>query len=117
MVSQEDLLAIEEKLWTGGADEYLDALDEECLVAFTHMSGVANREEIARTLTEAERWRDLEIDVEGLVQPSDDVAIMTYRASAVRGEKDRYAALVSSGYVNRGGSWKMIFHQQTPLVS
>jgi hypothetical protein len=33
----------------------------------------------------------------------------------VRPEGERYRALVSSGYVKRNGSWKMMFHQQTPL--
>jgi hypothetical protein len=47
----------------------------------------------------------------------DDIALLTYRASAVRGQDEPYAARVSSGYVKRGADWKMMFHQQTPLTA
>lgn len=62
-----------------------------------------------------ERWRGLEIQVEGLLRPTEGVAMLTYRAEASRGDGDRYRALASSGYVLRDGGWKMMFHQQTPL--
>lgn len=52
---------------------------------------------------------------QGFRQLGDDVAILTYRASAKRANGEPYRALVSSAYTKRGGSWKMAFHQQTPL--
>lgn len=57
----------------------------------------------------------LEIDVRGLLRPTDDVAIVTCEARARRGAEERYRALVSSGYSKRDDVWKMVFHQQTPL--
>ena len=110
---REDLLAIERKLWSGGKAEYQRTLDEKCLIAFTEMAGVSSRDEIADQAG-ANRWQDLSIEVEGFLQPTDDVAILTYHASAeAKGEP--YEARVSSGYVRRNGGWKMMFHQQTPL--
>ncbi len=114
MELQDELLAIEEELWTGGAGPYREHLDDECLVAFTEMAGVSTREQIAGTVEGDERWRDLEIEVRGLHRPTDGVVMLTYRADAVRGD-ERYRALVSSGYVHRDDGWKMTFHQQTPL--
>lgn len=111
---RDELLSIEELLWTGGAAPYLEHVDDECLVAFTEMAGVSTREQIAGTVEDEERWRNLEVDVQGLVRPTDDVALLTYRADATRGE-ERYRALVSSGYIRRDAGWKMVFHQQTPL--
>ena len=49
------------------------------------------------------------------MQPTDDVAIITYRAAAEREGSEQYRARVSSGYVKRDGAWRMVFHQQTPL--
>ena len=115
MTLAEDLLSIEESLWTGGADDYRRHLDDECLVAFTGMAGVSSRDEVAATVEGPDRWRDLDVDVEGVHQPTSDVAILTYRASAVRGDDEAYRALVSSAYVRRDGTWKLTFHQQTPL--
>jgi hypothetical protein len=44
------------------------------------------------------------------------MAVLSYEASAKRGASgEAYHALVSSGYVKRGGEWKLAFHQQTPL--
>ena len=110
---RDDLFAMERKLWSGGKAEYQRTLDEKCLIAFTEMAGVSSRDEIADQAG-ANRWQDLEITVEGFLQPTDDVAILTYHASAeAKGEP--YEARVSSGYVRRNGGWKMMFHQQTPL--
>lgn len=90
-------------------------MDDKCLVAFPQGSRVSTADEVAGTVEGGPRWRDLEIDVEGLLQPTGDVALLTYRASARRGEDERYRALVGSGYVRRDGGWKLMFHQQTPL--
>lgn len=116
MPVQDDLLATERALWSGGPEAYHEHLDDRCLVAFTRMAGVAARADVAATVGEGDRWRDLEIDVEGLIQPSDRVVLLTYRARAVRGDDEVYRALVSSGYVERDGSWRLMFHQQTPLT-
>ena len=111
---RDDLLAMERKLWVGGKAEYRGALDDDCLLAFATMAGVSSRAEVAEQ-ADPNRWRNLDIDVEGFLQPTDDVALVTYRASAVRGNEP-YEARVSSGYVRRGGAWKLMFHQQTPLA-
>lgn len=110
-----DLLAVERSLWTGGAEAYLEHLDRECLLAFPEMGGVSSREAVAKQVEAAPRWRDLEMEVEGVVRPTQKVAILTYRARAVRGDGDPYHARVSSAYVRREGSWQLTFHQQTPL--
>ena len=112
---QDHLLDLDRKLWSGGPDDYRDILDDDCLVAFGKTAGVADREAVAGTVSDSQRWRDVELDVEGLLQPTDAVAILTYRASATSPKNEPYRALVSSGYVKRGADWKLMFHQQTPL--
>jgi len=114
MKLRDDLLAMEEELWSGGQAEYRRTLDADCLIAFTEMAGVSSRDEIADQ-ADANRWHDLNIEVEGFLQPTADVAFLTYHASAVRSDQKPYEARVSSGYVKREGGWKMMFHQQTPL--
>lgn len=113
---EQDLLAIERRLWTGGPDEYQGALDDTLLMGLTAMAGVTDRDTVAGTVEPEARWRDLDLQVEGVLRPTDDVALITYRAQARRGDAERYRALVSSGYVRRDGGWKLMFHQQTPLL-
>ena len=115
MPLENELTTIERELWTGGPDAYERNLDADCLVAFTEMAGVSSRDAVAGTVEGGDRWKDLEIEVQGLLRPIPDVAVLTYRASATRGDDERYRALVSSGYVQRDGEWKLMFHQQAPL--
>lgn len=109
-----DLLALETAFWTGDADFYRKNLDAACLLAFPDMVGVMDREAIAATAKEGQRWRDLQIEPKGMVQPSSDVTVISYEAKGVRANGHPYAALVSTGYVKHAGAWKMMFHQQTP---
>lgn len=113
---KDELIDIERRLWTEGVEAYQQHLDDQCLVAFTGMAGVSSRDAVAASVKDGPRWKDLEIEVEGFLTPTPDVAILTYRASANRGEGEHYRALVSSGYVRRPDGWKLAFHQQTPLA-
>lgn len=115
MEVKEKLLSLDRKLWSGTASEYRDTLDDECLVAFTRMAGVSSKEQVAENVGESPGWKDLNLDAADLLRPTDDVAMLTYRASATRGDGERYQAQVSSGYVLRNGAWKLMFHQHTPL--
>lgn len=115
MSLEDDLFALEEKFWPGDAAFYRAHLDERCVVAFTEMAGAMTKEQIAGMVKDGQRWRDLKLARKGFYQPTRDVAFITYEASATRDNGAPHKAHVSSGYVDRGGEWKMAFHQQTPL--
>ncbi|MEX0808734.1 MAG: DUF4440 domain-containing protein [Dongiaceae bacterium] len=115
MAIEQELASLERQFWTKGAEFYRAHLDDECLVAFTEMVGVMSRDQIAATVGDGQRWKDVAFDVKGVLRLDDAAAILTYEASAKREDGDRYRALVSSLYVNRDGEWKMAFHQQTPM--
>lgn len=117
MTTTQDLIAIERNFWTQGQKFYRDNVDEECLVAFPQMAKVLSNADVAATVKDDERWRNVEIKSKGLVEPASDLAILTYEASATRHDGTPYKALVSSGYVKRQNGWKMAFHQQTPLLA
>jgi hypothetical protein len=116
MKSEQELMELESKFWNGDAAFYRANLDAQCLVAFTEMSGLMSREQVAETVKEGGRWQDLKITKKGLLPLGEDAAILTYEASAKRPDGETYRAIVSSGYVKHGGRWKMAFHQQTPLT-
>ena len=64
MSLEEDLLAIETELWTGGPEAYRKHTDDECLVVFAEMAGTMSREDIAKT-AEKGRWKDVKMHGEG----------------------------------------------------
>jgi hypothetical protein len=111
---RDNLLAMEQRFWSGGATDFRRTLDDDCLIAFGEAAGVTSRDLIADQAG-GEHWHDLDIEVEGFLQPTEDVALLTYHATAVRANDEPYEARVSSGYVRRDGDWKMMFHQETPL--
>jgi hypothetical protein len=117
MSLEDELFALEEKFWPGDADFYRAHLDTQCVVAFTEMSGAMAKEQIAGMIKDGQRWRDLKLTRKGFYQPTKDTAIITYEVNAIRDNGSPHKANVSTAYVDRGGDWKMAFHQQTPLTS
>jgi len=115
MAVAQDLMKIEQGFWTEGGGYYRAHVDDACLLAFTEMSGVRSNEEIAAMNPGAHRWKNVRIEEKGCVALGDDSVVLTYEVDAQRDTGEPYRAVVSSGYVRRGGEWKMAFHQQTPL--
>ncbi|MDX8446686.1 hypothetical protein [Mesorhizobium captivum] len=113
--SREELLDIEKGFWTGDSAYYAANADTECLVAFPQMAQRLTNDELAKTASKPNRWRDLDVKLKGMVEPGSDIVMLTYEAHATRESGEPYAALVSTGYVHRADGWKMMFHAQTPI--
>lgn len=113
--SKKELLELEKGFWTGDAAYYAANVDTECLVAFPRMARAMDNADLAKTATNPNRWRDLDIELKGIIEPGSDVIMLTYEAHATRENGEPYAALVSTGYVHRVNGWKMMFHSQTPI--
>ena len=117
MAVRDDLLALEKRFWTDDAEFYRNTLDEKCLVAFTDMAGVMAKNDIADMVKkDPPKWRDFVLEPKGFVEPTDNMALLSYHAKGKRGTTGEiYEAIVSSAYVKRDGRWKLTFHQHTPL--
>ncbi len=113
--NKQELLDVERGFWTGDSAYYEANADMECLVAFPQMAKAMTNAELAKTASRPGRWRNLDIRLKGMVEPGSDIVMLTYEAHATRENGERYAALVSTGYVHRADGWKMMFHAQTPI--
>ena len=113
--SKQELLELEKGFWTGDSAFFAAHADKECLMAFPEMARAMSTTDLAKTATSPNRWRDLDIELKGIVEPGSDIVMLTYEAHATRENGEPYAALVSTGYVHRVNGWKMMFHAQTPL--
>jgi hypothetical protein len=114
MSLEEDLLAIETELWTGGPEAYRRHTDKECLVVFAEMAGVMSKEDIAKT-AEKGRWKNVKMKEKGFSKLSSSSVVISYECNATRKDGQAHHALVSSGYAHRADGWKLAFHQQTKL--
>ena len=79
------------------------------------MHGVYSRTDVAATATTSNRWRDLAMTDRHLLHSADDVAIISHKAEVTRADGQPYVALVSSAYLQRPESWKLAFHQHSPV--
>lgn len=118
MTIRDQLASLEERFWTGDADFYRDHLADDALMAFPQPVGMLTRDATIRSIEDAPRWRDVGIHDAQVVRLTDESAVLAYRALARRGpDEPPYSAQVSSVYVRRDGSWRLAFHQQTPVGS
>ena len=78
--------------------------------------GLMTKAQVVSAMEEATPWSSFTIDDLRFVDVGDDVTALVYTADAARDDGDGgYKAAISSVYVNRGGNWRLVLHQQTPL--
>lgn len=116
MSTENDLYQLEEKLWTGNADDYRRHVDDECLTVFTRWRAFSTGRRSPNRPAMAGNGR-ASIARKGFLELTDGFAMLSYEATAGRADGTPYKALVSSGYARHGREWKLAFHQQTPLGS
>lgn len=64
------------------------------------------------------RWTDVTFSEQRSTFPSDDTALLAYKARAEAGcPAHAYQACCSSTYVRVRKAWMLVAHQQSPLVS
>jgi hypothetical protein len=115
---EKDLFKIEETFWLGGESEFRANLSEQCLLAFPQggeMHGVFTREEVAKTATASNRWRDLHMTDRSILRVTEAVAFISYHAKVKRADGVPYEALIGSTYKHEAGAWKLATHQHSPL--
>lgn len=116
----DELLDLEHRGWEAlsksgeaAAAFYDEVLADEVLMLFPGGMVMDDRDEIIASMS-GPPWESYEITAEWAIPLGEDAAVVAYRAVAVR-QGDQYEALFNSTYVRTGESWKLAFHQQTPV--
>lgn len=102
---------LERRFWLDGEPHYRAALDPVCLMVFGF--GVLNREAILESLEAAPRWTSVTMAERRLARPTDELALLAYRATGLRESEPPYEAWCSSTYRRDGPRWRLVQHQQT----
>lgn len=120
----DELIDLERRAWQALATDgaagpfYDEVLDEHPLILLPGGLVMDDRAAIVESMSGAP-WGSYELEDFRVVSMSSDhdvegdAAVVTYRARARRGDHD-YEALMSSAYVRRHGTWRLVLHQQTP---
>lgn len=106
---------LERRLWLEGAAAYEALLDPACVMVFPAPVGVLSGPAIPQSLAGAPRWAEVEMEDAHVARPTDDLAVLAYRAVARRAGDPPYRAWCSSTYGRTDGvCWRLVQHQQTP---
>jgi hypothetical protein len=111
-----DVTDLERRFWTEGGGNpnfWSRHFADDGLVALP--MGMMDKPQTVAAMHQAQPWSQATLDDVHLVLIADDVAALSYHATARRsGEQADYTAVVSSVYVRRSGEWLLVLHQQTP---
>lgn len=115
MTDQDNLWALEEKFWTGGADSARQMTAREAVFVFPYPAGILQGEGLWGESEVARRWRSVVMS-DRYLSVHDEIAVMAYRVSAERADEPIYEALCTSTYLKDEDDWRRMAHQQTPVV-
>jgi hypothetical protein len=106
---------MEERFWLDGAEAARTRIADDAVMIFPYPTGILQGEATLEGMKGAPRWRTVRMD-DRVFTRRGDVAVLAYRVSAEREGDPIYRALCASTYVDDGGTWRLVSHQQTPLA-
>jgi ketosteroid isomerase-like protein len=115
MSLESELLEIEGVFWQSSGDIgfWGEHFNDDGVIALP--TGLMGKETVVNSQQRTKPWDDFSIKDAHVVDLGDDVASISYRATARRESESEYSAVVTSVYARRNGEWQLMVHQQTPI--
>ena len=118
MTVEDDLMEQERVLWEATAradgDYYRANVADDAVFVFPFF--LMDRSACADAVDASGGWSRFAIEEPRVIRFGSDAGIVVYKATAHReSAADPYVAYMSTAYVRQDGSWKVAFHQQTPI--
>lgn len=114
MVHSEALWRLERDLWHADTSFYDETLANDAVMIFPEPTGILSRQEILASLSQDDRWKNVNFHDKHTIQVDDDVVQLVYRAEAERTDDSSYQTYITTTYHRAGKSWEIVSHQQTP---
>ena len=114
MANDDELWALEERFWTGGAESARGLTAKGAVVVVPYPAGILQGDALWSDKTAVQRGRSV-VFSDRVLSRKDDIAVLAYRVSAERDGAPIYEALCASTYLNDNGNWLRMSHQQTPV--
>lgn len=114
----DELIELERAGWASlcdgtGAAFYGRTMTADGLMVLANGS-VMTREDVVAALDQAPRWDSFDMNDERVVSVGSDTALLVYLGTGHRAGADPFTGVMSSVYVRRDGSWRLVLYQQTP---
>ena len=112
-----ELVVLEELFWLEGtADFYRAHLAGDAVMVFPEPYGIFDADAILASVGDEPAWDAVRMENVNVVRLRQTAAVIAYRAEARRASGEPYSTYAASVYVRADeGSWKLAFHQQTPI--
>lgn len=116
---RDELVALEERFWLEGGGNpsfWQRHFADDGLVSLAF--GILDKPQTVTAMEQGSPWARIDMQDLHVIAADDTSCLVTYRAIARRaGDERDYEAITSSLYVRRDGSWRLLFHQQTPTAA
>jgi hypothetical protein len=110
-----ELTELERNFWVQGEPFFKERLAPDAVMVFPEPTAVLTGDDILDSLANLPRWSDVEIEVLA-TQDRNDMATISYRVHARRGDHPAYIALCASIYIWDDDKWSLLHHQLTPVA-
>lgn len=114
-MAHDRLLELEAEFWeaAGDPDFYRANFADNGLMALP--VGIMTKPDVVAAMDGATEWESFTIEDPRYVEVGDVAALVYATVAREPGADEEYRALITSVYVNRGGDWMLVLHQQTPV--
>lgn len=108
----------EESLWTADAAHYHRSIDDACLMVIPAQPFILTGQEAADAVSTTPRWTEVVFSNTRVARPQEGLIVIAYHVEARRPGADPYSANCTSTYRRLAHEeWRVIQHQQTPLIA
>jgi len=121
MDTLQELIELEKQGWRAlAADQetakafYSSVLADDAVMLFPGGLLIEGKGRILE-LMGAQPWKSFRLEQTRGISLSENVSVIVYKVTAQREHSNPYVALISSTYASRGGRWRLVLHQQTPV--
>ena len=108
----------EESLWTADAEHYHRSIDDTCLMVIPTHPFILTGREAADAVSATPRWTEVLFRNTRVSRPYEGLIVIAYQVEARKPDADPYSANCSSTYRRLAHEeWRVIQHQQTPMLA
>lgn len=115
-MEDERVWSFEESLWTGDADHYRELIDEECLMVVPTPPFVLSGSQAVEAVSKTPRWTSVTLSDRQVKRPQEGLIVIAYTAEAKKKDEAYTARCTSVIRRLEHDRWRVVQHQQTPLL-
>jgi len=109
--------AFETSLWTEGAENYREKVDQHVLMVLPTPPHVFEADAAIAAVSSTPVWERAELTERHVSRPEENHIVVAYKVEASRGE-ETYTAWCTSTYRRLAPeTWRVVQHQQTPPLA